>query len=141
MKNSTIGIGIAGVILGATLLSNATEQTTSSTEAAPAPRPVAVSVPEPVEVATPDPVEDDATASCWTDCSTEDRYITAYRAKSEDFDTPDAALIDVSGQVCVAIKNRPNDEVHEDLMDLRGLSQKQADGLLYASKFCRALGW
>jgi hypothetical protein len=140
-KKTHRGLIVAGAIV-ALAVAVAPLSGGSEPAGAPAAAPVeAAERPAPTTTKEPSRKDDGVRAVCWTDCSAEDDYLTAYRARSEDFDTPDRALLDTSGQVCVAVRNRSNDEVREDLIDLRGLSPKQADGLLYASKHCRALGW
>jgi hypothetical protein len=119
---------------------------------APIPAPTVTATPE--AIPTPeDPWEyvddEDLVVACLSDevgtgkkcLKAAKAYITAYRAKSEDFDTPEKALATVAGQVCMLVRNLPNEQAHENLVEMKGLSEKQADGAIYATKHCRALGW
>jgi hypothetical protein len=144
------GVAIALIVAGAVGLEasnmkhliEATQEAQPTVTAAPKPTPTSEA---PKAAPAKKPTTKQAkgvTVACWTDCSDEDDYITSYRAESEDFHTPDKVVLGTVGLVCVAVKNRPNAEVHEDLTDLKGLTSKQADGLIYASqRHCSALGW
>jgi hypothetical protein len=93
---------------------------------------------EPVEpTPTPTPVP---TTAPLTDA--EEKFLNAYRAKSLEFSTPDRAVIDAGKLTCAALKNgRPEGDIRHDFRWNYGLSERQADGMIYAAspERCRAL--